>query len=36
MGIGGGDSLGKLTSDARSIGEDLAKFISEWAKGNLK
>ena len=36
MGIGGGDSLGKLTSDAKSIGEDLAKFVSAWAKGNLK
>jgi hypothetical protein len=33
MGMAGGDSLGKLTSDARSIGEDIAKFISAWASG---
>jgi len=32
MGMGGGDSLGKLTSDTRAIGEDLAKFLSVWAK----
>jgi hypothetical protein len=37
MGMGGGDSLGKLMSDSRSIGEDVAKFLSKWAKGeNLK
>jgi hypothetical protein len=33
MGIGGGDSLGKLMSDSRSIGEDIAKFLAKWAKG---
>lgn len=37
MGMGGGDSLGKLMSDSRSIGEDVATFLSKWAKGeNLK
>ncbi|BCS34792.1 hypothetical protein TBR22_A40180 [Luteitalea sp. TBR-22] len=33
MGMGGGDSLGKLMSDSRSIGEDLARFMSAWATG---
>lgn len=33
MGMGGGDSLGKLMSDARAIGEDLAKFVTKWARG---
>jgi hypothetical protein len=33
MGMGGGDSLGKLMSDSRSIGEDVAKFLTKWAKG---
>jgi hypothetical protein len=33
MGMGGGDSLGKLVSDTKSIGEDLAKFMSAWGKG---
>jgi hypothetical protein len=33
MGMGGGDSLGKLMSDSRSIGEDLAKFMAKWARG---
>jgi hypothetical protein len=33
MGVGGGDSLGKLMSDSRSIGEDIAKFLSKWARG---
>ena len=36
MGIGGGDSLGKLSGDTKSIGEDIAKFISEWEKGKLR
>lgn len=37
MGMGGGDSLGKLMSDSRSIGEDVATFLAKWAKGeNLK
>jgi hypothetical protein len=33
MGVGGGDSLGKLLSDSKDIGSDIAKFISAWAKG---
>jgi Domain of unknown function (DUF4410) len=33
MGVGGGDSLEKLTSDARNIGEDIAKFLAKWARG---
>lgn len=33
MGMGGGDSLGKLMSDSRSIGEDVAKFLARWARG---
>jgi hypothetical protein len=33
MGMAGGDSLGKLTSDARSIGEDIAEFLNAWANG---
>jgi len=33
MGLGGGDSLGKLASDTKSIGEDLAKFLNAWATG---
>jgi hypothetical protein len=33
MGVGGGDSLGKLMSDSRSIGEDIAKFLARWARG---
>jgi Domain of unknown function (DUF4410) len=37
MGVAGGDSLGKLAADTRSIAEDLAKFLSTWGKGkNLK
>jgi hypothetical protein len=34
MGLGGGDSLGKMMSDARSIGEDIAKFLAKWARGD--
>ena len=34
MGIGGGDSLGKLMADARNIGEDLAKFMARWGRGD--
>ena len=34
MGVAGGDSLGKLIADTKNIAEDLAKFLSEWAKGN--
>lgn len=33
MGMGGGDSLGKLMADSRNIGEDLAKFMAKWARG---
>ena len=33
MGLGGGDSLGKLMSDSKSIGEDIAKFMARWARG---
>jgi hypothetical protein len=34
MGIGGGDSLGKMMTDSRSIGEDIAKFLAKWARGD--
>lgn len=33
MGVGGGDSLDKLMSDSRKIGEDIAKFLMKWARG---
>jgi hypothetical protein len=33
MGVAGGDSLGKLTSDSKSLGEDIAKFLNTWATG---
>ena len=33
MGMGGGDSLGKLMSDSGSIGEDIAKFLAKWTRG---
>jgi hypothetical protein len=33
MGMGGGDSLGKLMSDSKDIGEDIGKFMSKWASG---
>jgi hypothetical protein len=33
MGMGGGDSLGKLVSDTKNLGEDVAKFMSAWASG---
>jgi hypothetical protein len=33
MGVAGGDSVKKMTSDCKSIGEDIAKFLSAWAKG---
>lgn len=32
MGLGGGDSLGKLMSDTRSIGGDIAKFLATWGR----
>jgi hypothetical protein len=34
MGIGGGDSLGKLMADSRNIGEDIAKFLARWGRGD--
>jgi hypothetical protein len=34
MGVAGGDSMGKLIADTKNIADDLAKFLSEWAKGN--
>jgi hypothetical protein len=34
MGMGGGDSLGKMMSDSRNIGEDIAKFLARWARGD--
>ena len=34
MGMAGGDSLGKLMSDSRNIGEDVAKFLAKWARGD--
>jgi hypothetical protein len=33
MGAAGGDSIKKMTGDCKSIGEDIAKFLSAWAKG---
>jgi hypothetical protein len=33
MGAAGGDSVKKMTGDCKSIGEDIAKFLSAWAKG---
>jgi hypothetical protein len=33
MGVAGGDSMGKLRSDAKNIAEDIAKFLSAWATG---
>jgi hypothetical protein len=32
-GVAGGNSLDKLVSDTRDIGDDIAKFLSAWAKG---
>jgi hypothetical protein len=34
MGFGGGDSLGKLMTDSKNIGEDIAKFLARWARGD--
>jgi Domain of unknown function (DUF4410) len=34
MGVAGGNSMDKLTSDTRDIAEDIAKFLSAWAKGD--
>lgn len=34
MGFAGGDSMGKLVADTKNIAEDVAKFLSEWAKGH--
>jgi len=33
MGMGGGDSLGKLMTDSGNIGEDIAKFLARWVRG---
>ena len=33
MGAAGGDSIKKMTGDCKSIGEDIARFLSAWAKG---
>lgn len=33
VGMGGGDSLGKLMSDTKAIGEDIGKFLLRWARG---
>ncbi|HTK28636.1 MAG TPA: DUF4410 domain-containing protein [Vicinamibacterales bacterium] len=33
MGMGGGDSLGKLAGDTKDLGEDVAKFLHAWATG---
>lgn len=33
MGVGGGDSLGKLMADSGNIGEDIAKFVAKWTRG---
>ncbi len=33
MGMAGGDSLEKLTSDTKSIGKDIAEFLDAWARG---
>ncbi|HEY7497847.1 MAG TPA: DUF4410 domain-containing protein [Vicinamibacterales bacterium] len=33
VGMGGGDSLGKLMSDTKSIGQDIGKFLARWARG---
>ena len=32
VGVGGGDSLGKLMSDTRAIGGDIGKFLLRWAR----
>lgn len=33
VGVGGGDSLGKMMSDTKSIGQDIGKFLAKWARG---
>jgi hypothetical protein len=33
MGMAGGDSMGKLVSDSKSIGEDIAEFLAAWTTG---
>lgn len=33
MGVAGGDSMEKLVSDTKAIGEDIAKFLNAWATG---
>jgi len=34
VGFAGGDSLGKLMADSRSIGEDIASFLARWGRGD--
>ena len=33
MGVAGGDSMEKLVSDTKAIGEDIAKFLNAWVTG---
>jgi hypothetical protein len=33
MGVAGGDSMEKLVSDTKAIGEDVAKFLNAWVTG---
>lgn len=35
MGVFGGDYVKKMTSDCRSLGEDLAVFVNTWATGRV-
>jgi hypothetical protein len=32
VGMGGGDSLGKLMSDTKAIGGDIGKFLLRWSR----
>ena len=37
MGVGGGDSLKKMTKDSKNLGQDIAEFLDAWVKGkNLR
>jgi len=33
MGAFGGEYIPKMRKDCESLGEDIAKFLSAWAKG---
>src|SRR3977135_2183769 len=33
MGVAGGDSMEKLRSDTKAIGEDIAKLLNAWGNG---